>query len=165
MRLCILWIHLGNYWEISTKITWTTVKKEKKTSWGMWIIFQRSATINNCLPPQWQKKIKSKKLTSAICQIDLTWLVQVIFINVLECKGITIPHFVLLIYFVTDISFCCTTLNNVLLYDIFLDMKLYVQFSSHQWMFRVLLLITKWPCYFWYAVFVTLNQLCTLCVV
>lgn len=62
-------------------------KKKKKTSWGMWIIFQRSATINNCLPPQWQKKkIKSKKLTSAICQIELTWLVQVIFINVLECK-------------------------------------------------------------------------------
>lgn len=104
-------------------------------------------------------------MTSAICQIELTWLVQVIFINVLECKGITIPHFVLLIYFVTDISFCCTTLNNVLLYDIFLDMKLYVQFSSHQWMFRVLLLITIWPFYFWYAVFVTLNQLCRLCVV
>lgn len=31
-------------------------KRKKKNSWGMWIIFQRSATINNCLPPQWQKK-------------------------------------------------------------------------------------------------------------
>lgn len=164
MRLCILWIHLGNYWEISTKITWTTVKKEKKTSWGMWIFNAQQLLTTVCRLSD-KKKIKSKKLTSAICQIDLTWLVQVIFINVLECKGITIPHFVLLIYFVTDISFCCTTLNNFLLYDIFLDMKLYVQFSSHQWMFRVLLLITKWPCYFWYAVFVTLNQLCTLCVV
>lgn len=65
----------------------------------MWIIFQRSAAIN-CPPPQWKKnQIKSKKLISAICQIDLTWLVPVILLHVLECIGISRLHFVLLIYF------------------------------------------------------------------
>lgn len=74
--------------------------EDYKNCWGMWIIFQRSAAIN-CPPPQWKKIIKSKKLIFAICQIDLTWLVPVILlhVHVLECKGSSRLHFVLLIYF------------------------------------------------------------------
>lgn len=66
----------------------------------MWIIF---STLSNYLKLSAasvkKNQIKSKKLISAFWQIDLTWLVPVILIHVLECKGISRLHFVLLIYF------------------------------------------------------------------
>lgn len=113
-------VYCGHIYKITERSRRRLHGQLLKNCWGMWIIFQHWATIN-CPPPQWKKnQIKSKKLISAIVQIDLTWLVPVILLHVLECIGISRLHFVLLIYF-NRFFFLLHNIKryDVLLYDIF----------------------------------------------